>query len=238
MGVKVEGMNREIERTLLKILEQHGALLRNGHFVFGATWMHADAYIDKDALFPHEADVQYICDAMGDPFEHDEVDTVVGSPTNFGTILSYLIARRLRDSPERWKHGVIKDAPHGIPVNAVFAKKNTDDAFEFAPHFIRLVQRKRVLVVDDVLASGGSAQKIIELVRARGGTVVGLSVICNRGSIKPADVGNPPKLHTLVTMPLPMYNEDDCPLCKEGKPINTTVGRGNEYLARKTASVT
>lgn len=229
-------MINETERTVLKILERHGALLRDDHFVFGATWMHSDVYVDKDALFPHEADVKYICDALGDPFEHDEIDTVVGPP-HFGLILSYLVAQRLRDSPTRWKPGAVLQTPHGIPVCSVFAKKGTDDAFEFTPHFTHLVRDKRVLVVEDVLASGGSAQKVIELVHATGGTVVGLSAMCNRGTLTLADVGNPPKLHTLLAMPLPMYSEGDCPLCKERKPINAAVGRGSEFLARKTVVV-
>jgi len=50
---------------------------------------------------------------------------------------------------------------------------------------------------------------------------MGLGVLCNRGGIKPEDVGDVPILHALVNVSLDAWDEADCPLCAQGVPINT-----------------
>jgi orotate phosphoribosyltransferase len=87
--------------------------------------------------------------------------------------------------------------------------------------------------VEDVLTTGGSAKKVVEATRALGGNIVGLGVLCNRGGITPEDVANPPKLFALVNIKLDAWDETECPLCAQSVPINTDVGKGREYLARK-----
>ena len=91
----------------------------------------------------------------------------------------------------------------------------------------------RVLVVEDILTTGGSVKKVIEATRAIGGEVVGLGVLCNRGGITSHDVGDVPKLFALVNVTLESWTEAECPLCAKGIPINTDVGKGRDFLARK-----
>jgi orotate phosphoribosyltransferase len=88
-------------------------------------------------------------------------------------------------------------------------------------------------VVEDVLTTGGSAKKVVEATRELDGTVIGLGVLCNRGGITPKDVADPPRLHALVNVTLDAWDEAECPYCASGVPINTDVGKGREYLARK-----
>ena len=92
---------------------------------------------------------------------------------------------------------------------------------------------KRVLVVEDILTTGGSARKVVEAVRAIGGNVVGVGVLCNRGGVTAQDLANVPKLEVLVNISLDAWNEADCPLCKQGVPVNPDVGKGREFLARR-----
>ena len=94
---------------------------------------------------------------------------------------------------------------------------------------------RRVLVVEDVLTTGGSAKKVVELARAAGGKVIGLGVLCNRGGVTPHDVGDVPQLFALTNIPLEVWMEGDCPLCKQGVPVNTDIGKGREFLARQRA---
>ena len=136
-----------------------------------------------------------------------------------------------------------------IPLpNGTFDKENEKDAIVVLPGekllvrksgfvikrgYDKLIKGKRVLVVEDILTTGGSVKKVIEATRAIGGEVVGLGVLCNRGGIMPQDVGNVPKLFSLVNIKLDAWSEADCPLCAKGVPINTDVGKGREFLARK-----
>jgi len=69
--------------------------------------------------------------------------------------------------------------------------------------------------------------------RATGGTVVGLGVLCNRGGITPPDVADEPRLEALVNVTLDAWDEASCPLCAQNVPINTDLGKGREFLARR-----
>lgn len=89
------------------------------------------------------------------------------------------------------------------------------------------------MVVDDILTTGGSVAKLVALLRSLGGEVVAVAVLCNRGGIKPEDIGNVPELFALSNVQLEAFNEDVCPLCKKFVPINTEVGKGREFLAKK-----
>lgn len=63
--------------------------------------------------------------------------------------------------------------------------------------------------------------------------MIGLGVLCNRGGVRPEDVGGVPDLFALVNVSLDAWDEAECPLCKTNVPINTSVGKGKEYLAKK-----
>ena len=72
------------------------------------------------------------------------------------------------------------------------------------------------------------------MVKALGGDIVGVAVLCNRN---PAEITakslEVPELFALTEIPLDAFNEAECPLCKTNVPINTSVGKGKEYLAKK-----
>lgn len=97
----------------------------------------------------------------------------------------------------------------------------------------KLTTGKNILVVEDVVTTGGSVKKVIEATRVNGGKVVGLGVLCNRGGITPQDVANPPKFFALVNVTLDAWDEAECPLCANNVPINIDVGKGKDFLARK-----
>ena len=99
----------------------------------------------------------------------------------------------------------------------------------------KLIAGKNVLVVEDVLTTGGSAKKVVEATRAIGGNVVGLGVLCKRGGITLQDVANVPKLTSLVDVKLDAWDEETCPLCEQNVPVNTDVGKGREFITRKQA---
>ena len=78
-----------------------------------------------------------------------------------------------------------------------------------------LVAGERVLVVEDVVTTGGSVREIVQLVRERHGTVVGVGAILDRSSGQ-ANFDVP--FRSLATLQVRNYTSDTCPLCQQGSP--------------------
>jgi len=159
-----------------------------------------------------------LCQAIALHFAGNGVEVVI-APAIGGVILSQWTAHHL-------------SAITGQEVLGVYAEKaQSDETFLIKRGYDQLIAGKKVLVVEDVLTTGGSARKVVEVTRALGGDIVGLGVLCNRGGITPPEVANPPKLFALTNIALDVYEETNCPLCAQGAPINTDMGKGREFLA-------
>jgi orotate phosphoribosyltransferase len=208
------------DQQILEVLERRGAILTNDHFVY-TSGKHGSAYVNKDAIYPYTQDISKICLEMArkayaygcDP------DVVIG-PALGGIILSQWVA-------SAFSEGV---SPH--EVLAVYAEKE-GEGFVIKRGYAELLKGENVLIVEDVLTTGGSAKKVAEAVRAAGGQPIGLFAICNRGNVANFEVGC--KVHSLLEIPLKAWPEQDCPLCKQGIPVNVKVGKGREFLAKKEA---
>jgi orotate phosphoribosyltransferase len=74
----------------------------------------------------------------------------------------------------------------------------------------------RVLVVEDVVTTGGSTRETIDVARANGATVVGACSIVDRSGGQP---GLDVPFHSLLPMSLPTYQPEACPLCAQGLPV-------------------
>src|SRR5690606_11017507 len=111
----------------------------------------------------------------------------------------------------------------GREVLALYAEK-ADDDLVLRRGYDRLVAGTRVLVVEDVINTGGSALKAVEAVRTAGGTVTAISVLVNRspGVVTEASFGAP--LLALAEFPAEAWEAAECRLCREGKPINPRIG--------------
>ena len=207
------------EREVLEVLGQVGAVITGSHIVY-KSGKHGTAYVNKDAIYPHTVATSRLCRAIADQFVRDNVEVVI-APAIGGVILSQWVAHHLTEMS-------------GHEVFGVYAEKvEGGDTFAIRREYDKLVSGRRVLVVEDVLTTGGSARKVVEAAREAGGNVVGLGVLCNRGAITLEDVANPPKLFALVNVTLDAWDEADCPLCAKNVPVNTSVGHGREFLARK-----
>ena len=209
--------------AIMQLFADVGAIISDSHFVY-SSGRHSSVYINKDALYLHTQTISKLCQLMALPCNSDQIDVVVG-PVLGGIVLSQWIAHHLnvrRSSGE---------------TLAVYAEKDGDGAnktFSFHRGYDKYIANKNILVVEDILTTGGSARQVIELVRRHGGNVVGLSALCNRGNVQPADVGNVP-IHTLVTVSLETFTEEECPFCQQQVPINMELGKGRAFLARQKA---
>ncbi|MFA6295066.1 MAG: phosphoribosyltransferase family protein [Candidatus Paceibacterota bacterium] len=206
------------EKQVLEILTGVGAIITDSHIVY-TSGRHGLAYVNKDAVYPDTSIISDLCAEIATEFEDEEIDVII-APAIGGVILSQWTAY--------WM-----SAFKGETIHAVYAEKDPDGTFVIKRGYDKYIKGKRVLVVEDILTTGGSAKNVIEAVRAIGGEVVGLGVLCNRGGIVPADVGNVPKLFALTNIKLESWDEVGCPLCSQGVPINTDVGKGREFLTRK-----
>jgi orotate phosphoribosyltransferase len=110
-------------------------------------------------------------------------------------------------------------------VLGVYAEKQ-GDGFVIRRGYDQLGRSKKILVVEDILNTGGSVRKVVDAVRALPADVVGVAALCNRGGVKSKDLGNVPQVFALMDISLEAWEPEDCPLCKKGMPINTQVGKG------------
>ncbi len=214
------------EKSVLKIFKEVGAIITDSHIVY-TSGRHGTAYINKDAVYPYTEKIKELCEKIAEYFfYHVSKDIhVVIAPAIGDVILSQWVTDHLT---------YLKGGPYGGRVLSVYAEKAEDGkTFIIKRGYDKLIPGKKVLVVEDILTTGGSAKKVIEATRALGGNVVGLGVLCNRGGITPQDVGYVPELFALVNIKMDSWEKKDCPLCKKDIPVNTDVGKGREFLANK-----
>ena len=88
---------------------------------------------------------------------------------------------------------------------------------------------KRVLVVDDVVNTGLSVRQTVDAVRADGGSVVGVACLVHRGNVDAAGISVPEYVY-LLEYDIPNWPAAECPLCKQGVPINVEFAHGRDFL--------
>lgn len=207
--------------AIMQMFAQAGAIITDSHFVY-TSGRHSSIYINKDALYAHTQLISQLCAKMAQAYQADDIDVVVG-PVLGGIVLSQWVTHHLN---QRRSSG---------ETLAVFAEKGSDGIdkhFFFGRGYENLIPGRSVLIVEDLLTTGGSVRQVAEAIQRYGGKPIGISALCNRGNVQTQDVGNIP-LHTLTSLSLATYTEEDCPFCQQNVPINTTLGKGLAYLANK-----
>lgn len=207
--------------AIMQLFTDAGAIITDSHFVY-SSGRHSSVYINKDALYLHTSAISKLCELMVRPYDADQIDVVVG-PALGGIVLSQWAAYHLN---QRRSTGETLAAYAGKEGDGV------DKRFFFSRGYGRHIAGKSILVVEDVLTTGGSVRQVIELIRQHGGNVVGLSALCNRGNVQPADVGNVP-LEAVIAITLETFTAAECPFCRQQVPINTELGKGRAFLAEK-----
>ena len=194
------------------ILAEARAMIADSHVVY-TSGKHGSAYVNKDAVYPSTARVAELCRFLAAAAAPHRPEIVCG-PAMGGIILA------------QW-------TGHHLGLPAVYAEKRGDGGMALRRGYDRLVAGRRVLVVEDVLNTGGSIRDAIAAVRAAGGEVVVAAALVNRGAVTAADVGVP-VLVALLDVALDAWDAEACPLCRDGVPVNTDVGKGREFLATRS----
>lgn len=189
------------------------------HFVYKSE-KHGTGYVNFDPAFPHVLLVWDTCNRLVEPFLDEEFDVVV-APAVGGVVLGHFVA--------------LAACFRGKNVTAVWADKQDDGSFAFERQgFAEQLKGKRVLVIDDVMTNAnelGSVYKLCRLVEAAGGTVVGVSLVCNRcnGTAEQLRVS---RLEWLSEVDFDAFSEAVCQAtgpCAFSEPIITDIGHGAKY---------
>src|SRR5437868_7261766 len=177
---------------LLDVFKRSGALLE-GHFRL-TSGLHSSGYLQCALVLQHPQHAEALGRALGERTRGLR-PTLVLSPALGGIVIGQEVGRALG-------------------VRAIFAERQ-DGALTLRRGFI-IGESDRVLVVEDVLTTGGSTRETMQVARAAGGLVVGAASIVNRGAGAPQfDV----PFASLLDVSLPTYEPDQCPLCAQGLPV-------------------
>ncbi|HEU0074394.1 MAG TPA: orotate phosphoribosyltransferase [Dehalococcoidia bacterium] len=178
------------------LLRSTGAILE-GHFQL-ASGRHSGVYIEKFRIMEDPPATAALCAMIATHFRDSGATLVIG-PAMGGLILAYETAKHL--------------GLHGI-----FAEKDGDGGLMFDRGFA-VTPGQPVLVVDDVLTTGGSVKKVLSLLEDAGARVVGVGFLIDRtnGGV---DFGIP--FYACHAMQIDSYAADDCPLCARGLKLVQT----------------
>ncbi|MBF6606287.1 MAG: orotate phosphoribosyltransferase [Chloroflexi bacterium] len=217
-------------------LFRRSGALTDGHFQL-RSGRHSDRYLEKFLVLQDPTATSELCGFWAararDGGGGSTIDLVAG-PTTGGVILAFETARQLG-------------------VRGIFAEEVTgsDGAKrrEFRRGF-RIAPGERVLLVDDILTTGGSLLAMLPAVEAFGGEIVGCQVLADRSGglstlISPLS-GRSYPLEALWTLDVPTYEPGPatCPRCAEGLPLHapgstgTGIGTGTGAAAREGAGET
>jgi len=181
---------------VLDLFRRSGALLE-GHFRL-TSGLHSSGYLQCALVLSHPEWAAALGSALADRMRGVRA-TVVLSPALGGVIIGHEVARALG-------------------VRALFAERQ--DGILTLRRGFTLSERDRVLVVEDVMTTGGSTKETMDLARAAGAHVVGAASIVNRsGATMKFDSFVDVSIESLLDYSLPTYEPQDCPLCAQGLPV-------------------
>jgi orotate phosphoribosyltransferase len=178
--------------AVLDLFRQSGALLE-GHFRL-SSGLHSAGYLQCALVLQHPGHAEALGRSLAEGLRAYDA-TVVLSPALGGLIIGHEVGRALG-------------------VRAIFAERQ-DGAMTLRRGF-SLAPADRVVVIEDVVTTGGSTRETMDAAARAGATVVAAGAILDRSGGSPAiDV----PFHALVPLALPTYSPDACPLCAAGHPV-------------------
>jgi orotate phosphoribosyltransferase len=180
------------ESEILDLFRHSGALLE-GHFRL-SSGLHSDRYLQSALVLQHPDFAEQLGRALAARLEHLQ-PTAILSPALGGIVIGQEVGRAMQ-------------------IRALFAERQ-DGALSLRRGFT-LSPSDRVVVVEDVITTGGSTRETVAVAEAAGAHVMGAAAIIDRGS-DPGRLDMP--LQALVRMEVPAYPPESCPLCAKGVPV-------------------
>jgi orotate phosphoribosyltransferase len=185
----MENVTANVEAMFVK----SEALLK-GHFLL-ASGLHSPVYWEKAKVIQYPEYTEKLCRMIATRYRKAGA-TVVAGPTTPGIILAYETARQLG-------------------VRGIFAEKDDTVGRVFRRGF-HIEPGEKVLIVDDILTTGGSVREVIAAVKELKGNIVGVGVLVLRSAQEP-DFGVP--FYACHRTEVITYQPAACPLCAQGVPL-------------------
>ena len=176
-------------QEVLDILAEAGVLME-GHFWL-TSGRHSAKYLQCARIFQDARYAVPLCGNLAEQFKEDQIELVVG-PAMGAVQMAYEVSRQL-----------------SVP-NFFYERENGKLTLRRG---FAIQPGARVLVVEDVVTTGGTVVEVIDLVRAAGGVVAGVGIVVDRTGGK-VDFGAPIK--SVISLEVESYEADSCPLCRAG----------------------
>ncbi len=179
------------QERVMEVLKEAGVLLE-GHFLL-TSGKHSNKYLQCAKIFRNTKYSEELCSALAEEFKDEGVEVVIG-PALGAVQMTYEVSRWLKCE------NFFAERDNGVMT--------LRRGFEVKPGM-------KVLVVEDVVTTGGSVKEVLKLVQEAGGEVVGVGSIVDRTCGK-VDFGVPYK--SVIAVEVESWEADECPLCKAGAP--------------------
>ena len=180
---------KEVEDLLIET-----SAIMEGHFLL-TSGLHSPRYVEKFNVLQKPVYTEKLCRAMAEKFKDANIETVVG-PVTGGILLAH-------------------ETGKALGTRAIFTERE-NGKMTFRRGFT-LHEGERVLIVEDIVTTGGSIREVIDVVKEHGGIPVADSMLDDRSGGK-ATFGDVPST-ALLHMDVQTYQPDECPLCKQGIPM-------------------
>ena len=191
------------QEQVRQLLVETKAVLE-GHFLL-TSGLHSPLYVEKFNVLQHPEYTEKLCKELAERFKNKGVQTVMG-PMTGGILLAHEVGKAL--------------GTRAIFTEREKGKMTLRRGFCIKPG-------ERVLIVEDIVTTGGSVQEVVDVVKAAGGEIVGVGLLVDRSGGK-AEFGVPKEdVQALLILEVPSYEPETCPLCKEGVPMTE---RGSHHL--------
>lgn len=189
-------MNPQAE-SVLDLFRSTGAYLQ-GHFRL-TSGLHSTAYMQCALVLAHPESAEKLGRMLAAELRSAAPGGIglVGSPALGGIIIGHEVARALG-------------------TRFIFTERDTASGNMTLRRGFQVTPGERVVVVEDVITTGGSTRDVIAILRAAGAEVVAAGSIIDRSGGK-AEVGVPRA--ALATLEIPAHRPEECPLCREGIPV-------------------
>ena len=180
---------KEVEDLLIET-----SAIMEGHFLL-TSGLHSPRYVEKFNVLQRPVYTEKLCRAMAEKFKDANIETVVG-PVTGGILLAH-------------------ETGKALGTRAIFTERE-NGKMTFRRGFT-LHEGERVLIVEDIVTTGGSIREVIDVVKEHGGIPVAVSMLVDRSGGK-ATFGDVPST-ALLHMDVQTYKPEECPLCKAGIPM-------------------
>ena len=186
-------MSALTEKEVEDLLIETSAIME-GHFLL-TSGLHSPRYVEKFNVLQKPVYTEKLCKAMAEKFKDANIETVVG-PVTGGILLAH-------------------ETGKALGTRAIFTERE-NGKMTFRRGFT-LHDGERVLIVEDIVTTGGSIREVIDVVKEHGGIPVAVSMLVDRSGGK-ATFGDVPAT-ALLHMDVQTYKPEECPLCKAGVPM-------------------